>query len=286
MTSKNNRALLLYYVKLCASFQIHWWIQTGVTVQKLTLNSGHNCRYFNLCDLEICCMTLENNRALLPYHIKLCASFQSHRWSQTSVTIRKRSIRVKISNFFSRATLRFNGWPWKTIGHLCYAASSFVHHFIDIGEFKMELQSGNAQFGSKSMIFLAVWPWNLTNDIENNRAPFLSKIKLCASFQRHMWIQTGVTVRKRLSGVMTSGTLTFDLWPWPFAWTSLLSMVITPENCVMIRWQGHGEKGVTDRRTDRQTDRQTVDVQIWKWLSLTFGIREAHNWKGTFGDLR
>ena len=25
-------------------------------------------------------------------------------------------------------------------------------------------------------------------------------------------------------------TLTFDLWPWLFAWTSLLSLVITPEN--------------------------------------------------------
>ena len=34
MTSKNNRAPLLYYVKLCASFQIHRSIQTGITVQK------------------------------------------------------------------------------------------------------------------------------------------------------------------------------------------------------------------------------------------------------------
>ena len=73
-----------------------------------------------------------------------------------------------------------------------------------------------------------------------------------------MWIQTGVTVRKRLSWVVTSVTLTFDLWPWPFAWTSLLTMVITPENFMMIRWWEHGEKGVTDRRTDGQTDRRTA----------------------------
>ena len=33
----------------------------------------------------------------------------------------------------------------KTIGHLFYATSSFVHHFVAIGEFKLELQSGNAQ---------------------------------------------------------------------------------------------------------------------------------------------
>ena len=26
-----------------------------------------------------------------------------------------------------------------------------LHHFIAIGEFKLELQSGNAQFGSKSI---------------------------------------------------------------------------------------------------------------------------------------
>ena len=64
--------------------------------------------------------------------------------------------------FFSLVTLQFDIWPWKTIGHLFYATSSFVHHFVAIGEFKLELQSGNTQFGSKSTIFLAVWPCNLT----------------------------------------------------------------------------------------------------------------------------
>ena len=92
---------------------------------------------------------------------------------------------------------------------------------------------------------------------KNNRAPLLSIIKLYASFHHHMWIQTGVTVRKRLSWVVTSVTLTFDLWPWPFAWTSLLSLVITPENFMMIGWWEHSQKGVTDRQTDRRTDGQT-----------------------------
>ena len=93
--------------------------------------------------------------------------------------------------------------------------------------------------------------------LKNNRAPLLSIIKLYASFHHHMWIQTRVTVRKRLSWVLTSVTLTFDLWPWPFAWTSLLSLVITPENFMIIWWWEHGEKGVTDRRTDGRTDGQT-----------------------------
>ena len=149
MTLKNNRAPLLWYFKLCAAFRSHWWIQTGVRVQK---------------------------------------RFRSHWWIQTGVRVRKRPI-------------------WVTL--------------------------------------------------KNNRAPLLSNIKLYVSFHHQMWIQTGVTVRKRLSWVVTSVTLTFDLWPWPFAWTLLWSLVITPQNFMMIRWWEHSQKCVTDRQTDRQTYRQT-----------------------------
>ena len=108
--------------------------------------------------------------------------------------------------------------------------------------------------------------------LKNNRAPLLCCFQLCAWFHCHMWIQTGVRVRKRLSWVLTSVTLTFDLWPWPFAWTLLLTMVITPENFMMIRWWEHGEKGVTDRRTDRRTDRQTENTicrAAWSQLKIT-----------------
>ena len=139
----------------------------------------------------------KNNKAPLLYCVKLCASFQSHQCIQTGVAVRKSSIRVKIDDFFCRVTLQFDVWPWKTIGHLFYATSSFVHYFITIGEFKLELQSGNAQFGSNLTIFLAVWPCSLTHDTKNNMAPLLCYFKLCASFRSHWWIQTGVTVRKR-----------------------------------------------------------------------------------------
>ena len=167
-----------------------------------TPNSGQNRRFLVLCDLEICWMTLKNNRAPLLCYFKHCASFQNHQWVQTWVTVRKRPIRVNIGDFWSHVTLKFDGWPWKTIGHLFYATSSFVHHFTTIGEFKLELQSGNAQIGVKK--FLKFWP----------------------------------------------------LWPWPFAWTSLLSMVITPENFMMIQGGKHNEKDVTGRRTDRQNDKE------------------------------
>ena len=96
---------------------------------------------------------------------KIYASFHSHRSIYTGVTVRKCQIRVNIGHFLSRVTLQFDGWPWKTLGHLFYATSSFVHHFIATSQFNLELQSGNAKFGSKSAIFSRVtskfdrWPW-------------------------------------------------------------------------------------------------------------------------------
>ena len=122
--------------------------------------------FFSLCDLEIWWMNLENNRVPLLYYIKLCVSYQSHGWIQTGVTVRKRSIHFKISNCLSCVSFTFDRWTWKTIGHLFYTTSSFVHHFIAISEFKLELQCGNTQFGSKSPIFFIRvtlkfdgWPW-------------------------------------------------------------------------------------------------------------------------------
>ena len=72
---------------------------------------------------------------------------------------------IQIVNFSARVTVKFDGRPRKTIGHLFYATSSFVHHFVPIGELKLELQSGNAQSGSNWTIFRAVRPWNLTDDL-------------------------------------------------------------------------------------------------------------------------
>ena len=165
MTLENNRAPLLCCFKLCATFHSHRWIQNGVAVRKRPIWVKFN-EFLEPCDLEIWRMTLKKNRAHLLCYIKLYASFRCHRWIQTGATVRKRPIWVKIDDFFSRVTLPFDAWPWKTIGHLFYATSSFVDHFVAISDFKLELQSGNAQFGSNSTIFRAVWPWNLTDDLE------------------------------------------------------------------------------------------------------------------------
>ena len=131
-----------------------------------TPNLGQNRRFLEPCDLEIWHMTLKNNRTPLLCYFKLYASFRSHRWIQAGATVQKRPILGQNQwIFFSRVTLQFDVWPWKTIGRLFYATSSFVHHFVAIGDFKLELQSGNVQFGSKSTIFRAVWPCNLTYDL-------------------------------------------------------------------------------------------------------------------------
>ena len=143
--------------------------------------------------------------------------------------------------------------------------------------------------------YLKIWQMTL----KNKRAALLSNIKLYASFH-HMWIQTRVTVRKRLNGVMTSVTLTFDRWPWPFAWTLRLSLVITPENFMIIRLWNHSEKGVKDRRTDGRANRQTersVVRAAWsqlKWITVSMGMpcllrvfnksRHSHGFQSYFSD--
>ena len=113
---------------------------------------------------------------------------------QTGVTVRKCSIWVKIDHFFfSRVTLKFDGWPYKTIGHL--------------------------------------------------------------------------------------------FWPWPFAWTSRLSMVITLE-IFRIRWQKHCQKGVIDGQTDRWKEvflellghswkKTSIDYML-TWMFYTTDILHAH----------
>ena len=152
------------------SFAVSSFVQHFIAIGefKLELLSGNAQieQFLEPCDFEIWRMTLKNNRASLLCYFKLYASFRSHRWIQAGVTVRKRPIWVKIDDFLSRVTLRFDVWPWKITGHLFYATSSFVHHFVAIGDLKLELQSGNPQFGSNSTIFRAVWPWNLTDDLE------------------------------------------------------------------------------------------------------------------------
>ena len=108
MTSKNYRAPLLHYIKLCASSQTPQWIGTAVAVQKLSIR-------VKIDDL-LPCVTLKFNEwpwktigILFYVTLSFCASFQSHRWFQTKVSVRKRSIRAKMDDFLPRVTSKFDG---------------------------------------------------------------------------------------------------------------------------------------------------------------------------------
>ena len=206
------RAHLLYYIKPWASFHIHRWIQTEVTARKRSIRVQIG-DFFVPCDLEIWWITLENNMAPLLYFFKLCASFQNHGSIQTGVTVWKRSIRVQIGDFMSRVTLKFDGWPWKTRGHIFYTLSSFVHHFKSIGEFKLKLQPGNAQLGSKLAIFLSRvtlkfggWPWKRIGHTFFTLLSFVHHFKTMGKFKLEL-----------LSGNAQFGSksaIFCPVWPW------------------------------------------------------------------------
>ena len=142
------------------------------------------------------------------HHFKAISEFKL-KLQSGNVQFRSKSV-----IFLSRVTLKFDWWPWKTIGHLFYATSNFVHQFVAISEFILELQSGNEQFGSKSMIFLEPCDleiWRMTS--KKNRASLLCNFKLCASFRSHWCMQTGRTVRKRPIRVKFDDFL-LAAWPW------------------------------------------------------------------------
>ena len=103
-------------------------------------------------------------------------------------------------------TLKFDGWPWKTIEHLFNATSSFVHHFVAIGVFKLELESGNGQFGSNLTIFRAVWPWNLTDDLEQGKSEEFESCDRPIVRKRPIWVKIG--------DVLYHVTLKIDGWHW------------------------------------------------------------------------
>ena len=67
-------------------------------------------------------MSLKNNSAPLLCYLNLCASFRSHWWIQTGITVRKRPIWVKFGNL----TLKFGRWPCKIIGQLFHATDGWT----------------------------------------------------------------------------------------------------------------------------------------------------------------
>ena len=155
MTSKNSRAPLLYYVKLCAKFQSHRWIQTRAKVRKRSIQVKIGAFFRVTLTFDewpskskghLFCTSLS-----FVYHFVAIGEFK------LELTETLNSGQTWWFFFLPRVTLKFDGRPWKIIGHLSCAASSVVHHFIVICEFKLELQSRNLGFG-----LCVLHPWSLT----------------------------------------------------------------------------------------------------------------------------
>ena len=149
-------------------------------------------------------MTLKNNRAPRLCYFKLCASFHSHQSNQTGVTVRKRQIRVKSGNFFVLRDLKICRMTLKTIGHLFYATSSFVHHFISVRKLILELQSGNTKFGSKSAISCPVWVWRIMGHLFYTSSSFMHHSITIYEFK--------LELQSRNAKI---GAIFLTLWPWP-----------------------------------------------------------------------
>ena len=155
MTSENNKAHLLYQVKLCASFQ------TGVTVWiysikvKISICLSHVTLKFDRWPWKTIRHLFYTTLGSV-HHFKAMGEFKLELQSRNS----------QFDFFLYRVTLQFNGWPRKTIRHIFYTTLSTVHHFKACSEFKLELESASTQFGWKATIFCPVWPWNLMDDLE------------------------------------------------------------------------------------------------------------------------
>ena len=120
---------------------------------------------------------------------------------------------TQIVNFSACVVVKFDGWPRKTIGHFLYSTLSFVHHFKSIGEVKLELQSRNAQLGSKLVIFLVLCDleiWWMTS--KNNRAPLLYHIKLCIISKPSVNLNWSYSPETLNSG--QNRRFFCPVWPW------------------------------------------------------------------------
>ena len=86
----------VHHFRSFVELKLHWHFGNAQLRSNLSICPTW---HWNLTD------NLAKNRATILCHVKICASLRSHRWNQTGVTARKRSIRVKNGDFC-------RVWPW------------------------------------------------------------------------------------------------------------------------------------------------------------------------------
>ena len=115
----------LFYttVKLCSSFEIHGWIQTGVTVWKPSILSksviffSHVRWIFNRWPEQI-------TGHLFYTTLSFVNNFRAISESKLGLQSTNTQFGSKLVIFFTHVTSKIYGWPWQTIGCLFYASSS------------------------------------------------------------------------------------------------------------------------------------------------------------------
>ena len=157
VASKNNRTALLCHVKLCAAFQCYLWIPVGFIVQKRPIR----------VKIRIRCLVRPWKIIKHPFYTKLSSVHRFVAISAFKLELQSGNAQLGEKNrrFLSLVTLKFDGWPCKTIGQSFNTTWRSMHHFIAIGESKLGLQSGN-----NLIWFWPLWP-----------SPMISHLMLCMS---------------------------------------------------------------------------------------------------------
>ena len=181
----------------------------------ISLKLDPNRPLFDPCDLELWQMNLKNYMVHLTCFYKLCVSFHSHLWIKIGVIIRKLSNQSQIIDFSACVTMKFYRWPRKTIGHLFYTISSFVHHFVAVCDFKFELQSRNAHFGSKLIFFFVpcdIDIWWMTLKKKTIEPLFYAT----SSFVHHFGAVCAFKLKLQFGNANFGSKLVIfcPLWPW------------------------------------------------------------------------
>ena len=87
---------------------------------------------------------LKNNRAPFLGFIKFVHYFKAIIEFKLELQSGNAQFRSKLAFFFIPGDIEIRRMILKTIGHLFYATSNFLHHFLAICELKLELRPGNA----------------------------------------------------------------------------------------------------------------------------------------------
>ena len=146
-----------------------------------------------------------------------------------------------------------------------------MHYFKATGQFKLELQFPNTQFGWKSAISLAMRPWNLTDDLKTKGHLFYASVSFV-----HLFIaidEFKIYSPEKLA--IFCPVWTWYMWSWPLTLTFCMGITFVNSN---HSWNVHDNTmtGTLSKRCDRQSDGQTDGMNICKAAGSQLKILVSH----------